>query len=441
MIRISLLATFLLFVSCSKEEKVGEVKKEKVSVAIDRNALFNSSFLGSLYYEKYGEQTVWEDYQDRQDLIDFILEKIEGEGLSISTYKMKELCLAHINYQELDYQQHVQADLDFTHTFLQVVYHLQFGKVNPNKFYSDWESGKKRFIDTELLHEALATHQVFSSLDKKIPVNPFYKDLRNEYQRLNDLESDKAKKIIVNMERSRWMPDDLGQNYVWVNLPEERLRVFEGGIETQVHRVIIGKPDRKTPILSSIINQLVINPTWTVPPTILKNDLVPKASANRGYFASQRLKIVDKATGATVSPENWNPEKFNSYRYVQSTGNLNALGLIKFNFPNKHMVYLHDTNNRSMFNQTNRALSSGCVRVENPFSLAEKILAIEQNDLTRSDLDTLVKREKTKFIELKKIVHVHQTYLTAYVENGQLKMFNDVYDLDNGLYQRLSKLK
>jgi L,D-transpeptidase YcbB len=94
-----------------------------------------------------------------------------------------------------------------------------------------------------------------------------------------------------------------------------------------------------------------------------------------------------------------------------------------------------------MFNQTNRALSSGCVRVENPFSLAEKILAIEQNDLTRSDLDTLVKREKTKFIELKKIVHVHQTYLTAYVENGQLKMFNDVYDLDNGLYQRLSKLK
>lgn len=437
---IVLFMLLILCFGCSKQKPTTKKITVLGEVSFEKDKLFNSSFLGYSFYENYGTQTVWSSFQERQELIDFILEKIEGEGFSIDSYKIKDLCLAHINYQDLDYYELVQADLDFTHTFLKVIFDLEFGRVNPKKYYSDWEPAKKRKVDVAYLHQALVSKEIYSALENKIPTNLFYKNLKSEFQKLTDFNSNKAKKIIVNMERSRWLPDDMGEYYVWVNIPEERLRVFESGIETKQHRVVTGKPERKTPVLSSVFNQLVINPTWTVPPTILKNDVVPKASENRGYFLQQRLKIVDKATGVVISPENWNPDRFNSYRYVQATGSMNALGLIKFNFPNDHMVYLHDTNNRSVFNRTERALSSGCVRVENPFSLAEKILSIEGSKWTRSDLDTLVKREKTKFIELKKIVHIHQTYLTAYVENGQLKMFNDVYDLDEGLYKRIAKL-
>src|SRR5690606_12823463 len=103
-----------------------------------------------------------------------------------------------------------------------------------------------------------------------------------------------------------------------------------------------------------------------------------------------------KKTGKQVDPENWNPENYGAYRYVQQTGRLNSLGQIKFDFPNKHMVYLHDTNNRAMFGVANRALSSGCVRVENPFGLAETIFKLEDKNLLRSELNTLAHYEKTK---------------------------------------------
>lgn len=438
MLKTGLMLFLLLGISCTSESTLLS-NKEKVSIDFLSEHLWNKSYLATLYYEKYGTKTIWQDPDDRQELIDFLLNRVENEGLTLTDYNIEDLAYAHSHYQELNYSQHLQSDFDFTHHFLLACFQLEFGKIDPTKIYSDWEISKPRKVDVDLLHEAIDLHQVYASLEKKIPNNPFYKDLQKEWIKVSDKHLPKAKKILVNLERSRWLPTDMGEYYVWINLPEERLRVYENGTPTQEHRVIIGKPDRKTPVLSSVLNQVVINPTWTVPPTILKNDVVPKATASRGYFYSQRLKIIDKNTGNTVSPEDWDPSRYNSYRYVQATGNLNALGLIKFNFPNKHMVYLHDTNNRSMFNQKNRALSSGCVRVEDPFRLAEKVLALEENKLTRSDLDSLVKKEKTKYIELKKIVHIHQTYLTAYVENGQLKQFHDVYDLDEGLFHRLTR--
>ena len=202
--------------------------------------------------------------------------------------------------------------------------------------------------------------------------------------------------------------------------------------------MIIGKKERRTPVLSSAFNGIIVNPKWTVPPTILKNDVVPKATANRGYFASNRLTIFDKKSGKQVSAENWNPANYSGYRYVQQTGKLNSLGLIKFDFPNKHMVYLHDTNNRSRFVENNRALSSGCVRVEDPFDLAKAIFQIEGVNVERADLDTLVAREKTKNIKLNKKVNVHQVYFTAVIDKtGSIKILNDVYSLDNILYKRL----
>src|SRR5690606_26472153 len=246
------------------------------------------------------------------------------------------------------------------------------------------------------------------------------------------------KKIWVNFERTKWLQPDLGENYVWINLPEYRLQLVQNNQIVETHKVIVGKKERRTPVLSSSFSGIIINPKWTVPPTILKKDVVPKATVNRGYFESNRLTIFDIKTGKQVDPESWNPENYKAYRYVQQTGKLNSLGQIKFDFPNKHMVYLHDTNNRTRFIENNRALSSGCIRVEDPFRLAEKIFKIEGKNILKSEIDTLAVKEKTKNFKLNKKVNIHQVYFTAVINDaGDVKILNDVYSLDNKLYKRL----
>lgn len=428
-----------LFTFCNKHTPKTLAIQKIESVEITKDIIFNRSYTAWLFYKKFGYHTVWYDKDNREQFINFLLNDVEKEGLSLHSYNLQRLIYADSHYEDLSYDEIVQTDLDFTHHFLLIAYHLEFGKINPKRFYNDWEIEKIPYFDIDNLHNAIATSEVKKALQNKIPSNNFYKDLNKVFRSLTDESDEYRKKVIVNMERARWLPDSFGDYYVWVNIPEEKLQLVENGTLTAEHKVIIGKIDRKTPILSSVFNNLIINPTWTIPPTILKNDVVPKATANREYFINNRIRIINKSTGKEISAEEWNPASYTSYRYVQASGSLNALGLIKFNFPNDHMVYLHDTNNKSLFGRNDRALSSGCVRVENPFELAERILQIEGNPMTRVDLDTLVARQKMKTIPLKKIVNIHQTYLTAYVKNGQLRTFKDVYDLDDRFYKRLIK--
>ena len=436
---VSLCIVMGMFTFCNEHAPNTHAIKKMESVEITKDIIFNRSYTAWLFYEKHGYNTVWFDKKNREELISFLLNDIQKEGLSTHNYNLQRLIYAHAYYEDLSYDQIVQTDLDFTHHFLLVAYHLEFGKINPKRFYNDWEIEKTPYFDIDNLQNAIATSEVKKGLQNKIPSNNIYKDLNKVFRSLTDESDEYRKKVIVNMERARWLPDNFGDYYVWVNIPEEKLQLVENGTVTAEHKVITGKIDRKTPILSSVFNNLIINPTWTIPPTILKNDVVPKATANREYFVNNRIRIINKSTGKVVNIEEWDPENYNSYRYVQASGPLNSLGLIKFNFPNDHMVYLHDTNNKSLFVRNDRALSSGCVRVEKPFELAERILQIEGNALTRVDLDTLVARQKMKTLPLKKIVNIHQTYLTAYVKNGQLQTFKDVYDLDDRFYKRLKK--
>ncbi|MEG1375806.1 MAG: L,D-transpeptidase family protein, partial [Myroides sp.] len=317
---------------------------------------------------------------------------------------------------------------------------------NPKKMYGDWEPYIPENDYSALLNKSLADQKVYDALEDIKPKSELYKKYKKAFAKYVPITSKDTlsaegllrKKVWVNFERTKWLEPDLGENYVWINLPQYDLQVVENGSITDSYKVIIGKKERKTPILSSSFNGIIVNPKWTVPPTILKNDLVPKASANRGYFASNRLTIFDKKSGKQVSPDNWNPANYGSYRYVQQTGRLNSLGQIKFDFPNKHMVYLHDTNNRTRFVESNRALSSGCVRVEDPFRLAEKIFKIEGKNISKSEIDTLAVKEKTKNFKLNKKVNVHQVYFTAVINDaGDVKILNDVYSLDNKLYKRL----
>lgn len=256
---------------------------------------------------------------------------------------------------------------------------------------------------------------------------------------LNYNRMQRKAQIVANLERLRWYPRYLGENYVLVNIAGFELWAVAKGDTIHHHRVVVGKNSRRTPILSSKFSDIVFNPTWTVPPTIIKNDLTPSATKNRGYFANNRIKIYKN--GAQVSAEDWNPEVASSYRYVQDPGSHNSLGLIKFNFPNNYMVYLHDTNNRSVFGRDGRDLSSGCIRVESPVSLAAKIFKMDQNEtMNEEKINSLIAKGKTTSIKIKSPIYVHQFYWTVSVaKDGGLKFNADIYNLDEGLYAALRK--
>ena len=215
--------------------------------------------------------------------------------------------------------------------------------------------------------------------------------------------------LIVNMERWRWLPGDLGSDYILVNIPEYRLRAYRGGSLRDEARVIVGKPESRTPLFSGLMEYAVVNPSWYVPPSILKT-MAPKLA---GYGGKTWGGYEVVRHGGHVSLR-------------QPPGERNALGFIKFMFPNQHAVYLHDTPNRSLFSAAKRDFSHGCVRVDDPFRLADAVLP----DWSEARLKKLIgKGERTLRLPAK--LPVHLAYFTAYVDDGgTFRTLPDLYGYD-----------
>ncbi|TDW46455.1 murein L,D-transpeptidase YcbB/YkuD [Flavobacterium sp. 270] len=252
---------------------------------------------------------------------------------------------------------------------------------------------------------------------------------------LNYSKESRKQQIIVNLERWRWFTSNFAENYFIINIPDYSLNVVENRDTTLVRNVVVGTSKRRTPIITSVLKSVVFNPTWTVPPTILKEDVVPAMKRNRNYLAKKNITIYDTA-GKVVDPMAWNVNKPGNYRYVQSPGYNNSLGLMKILFPNHHSVYLHDTNHRNYFGRSNRSLSSGCVRIENPLELAQHILDDSIN-YSRVKIDTIIASKKTTYTKITKKYALYQWYWTAWSKKNQLIFRADIYNLDLDLYAKL----
>jgi L,D-transpeptidase YcbB len=222
-----------------------------------------------------------------------------------------------------------------------------------------------------------------------------------------------AADIVANMERWRWLPEDLGERHIEVNLPEYTLRVVQDGKVIHQTRVVIGKTQTPTPIFSNKMQYVVVNPYWNIPPSIMKKEILPKLAEDPNYATAHGYEVIRRG---------------NSIAVRQPPGERNALGFIKFLFPNQHSVYLHDTPSRALFAQNRRAFSHGCVRVEQPFRLGQIVLGDEGYDEDR--LRKMVgKGERT--IRLKEPLPIHLTYFTLFVdENGRLQRRDDLYGYD-----------
>jgi murein L,D-transpeptidase YcbB/YkuD len=252
--------------------------------------------------------------------------------------------------------------------------------------------------------------------------------------------------IEINLERWRWLPRDLGIQYILVNIANFKLTVVEHRQPIMEMRVVVGKPYRKTPVFSGKMQFLVINPFWNVPTKLALKDLAPKVCSDLDYLAAKKIKVYknwqhdsSEINPLSISWCNLTLASFFPYKLQQASGPYNPLGKIKFIFPNKYAVYLHDTPDKSLFDKSLRDFSSGCIRVEKPYLLTEFLLKSDTRWTKEAILDLFESSER-KSIFLNEQIPVHLVYITAWADNdGVVHFRNDVYGQDRILYIALKE--
>ena len=234
--------------------------------------------------------------------------------------------------------------------------------------------------------------------------------------------------LLANMEKWRWMPRDLGDFHVIANVPEYRVRVYGGGEVVHEERVIVGKTNKQTPSFSDRMETVVFHPFWGVPNSIKVNELLP--SIARGGNALRKNGLRLQYRGREVDPRSvdWSTADIRNFHVYQPPGRSNVLGEVKFMFPNRHQVYMHDTPTKNLFKKQQRTYSHGCVRVRNPLKLAEAILKYDQ-DWTMSKVQrTVANGPENNSVKINRPLPVHIVYFTAVAQpDGSVKAFPDVY--------------
>jgi murein L,D-transpeptidase YcbB/YkuD len=244
-----------------------------------------------------------------------------------------------------------------------------------------------------------------------------------------------AQRIALNMKRWRYLPVDMGKRYVLVNMADFRLDLIDDGISELSMKVVIGRNQRRTPVLVESISAVILAPKWNVPHRIAMRDILPAAQRNPNYLSDKHFKVFEgwQTPAQEIDLENIDWDRFNSrlntYRMVQTPGNNNSLGDVKFVLPNDKSIYLHDTNHKELFGRKMRALSSGCIRVEKPRELAHALL--KDQNWNSQLISQVIDRAQTRPVKLKKPIPVYLMYWTSWVdEKGLLQMRKDVYQRD-----------
>ncbi len=255
---------------------------------------------------------------------------------------------------------------------------------------------------------------------------------------------ERIEQLVVNLERWRWLPDDLGDRHVVVNIPAYHLAVIEGGRTVLEMPVVVGSTARRTPEFSTRITTLVFNPTWTVPVKLAKQDMLPKMRRDQRYFADHGIRVYTSwsADAGEMDPDyiDWDAigTGIGALKLRQEPGPGNPLGRVKFVMPNGFDVYLHDTNSKGLMRRARRAFSSGCVRLDDALALADVVLA-EQADWTPERRAAITADWTTRTVTLSRTVPVHLMYATAWVaHDGTVQFREDVYGRDRALARSLT---
>ena len=256
---------------------------------------------------------------------------------------------------------------------------------------------------------------------------------------LNNTDWEKFKRIAINLDRYKLLPDTLPATYVWVNLPSYRLKLIDFDSIALESRVIVGTPKTRTPVLTSEISNFITYPQWTVPYSIIFKEMLPQIQKSTEYLRKQNLMVVDK-NDSIIDPNTIDWSKLSKKRFPyllkQRQGDDNSLGVLKFNFANKYSVYLHDTNARWLFGKSARALSHGCVRVKEWEKLSHFLV---RNDSVKYHPDTLrswINRQEKHVVYGFRKIPIYIRYFTCEGSDGKVKFYDDIYGEDKILRQR-----
>jgi murein L,D-transpeptidase YcbB/YkuD len=290
----------------------------------------------------------------------------------------------------------------------------------------DVTGDKENPLYDDAVRDAVKTFQTENDIDVDGNLGPnTVRALNGEKKVARTPAADPVDTVIVNMERWRWLPRDLGDPHVIVNIPDYTLTLWNDDKVYWHTKIVVGKPGKSTPLLSAEMKFITVNPTWNVPPSIIENEYLPALQQDPQALDRIGLKLTQDADG--------------TIHIAQPPGAGNALGRIRFNFPNKFLVYQHDTPDKYLFAKEERAFSHGCMRVQNPLTYGEKLLSLvlPQEHYTEARLEKMFGGNEIN-INFPKNIWVHLTYQTAFVDDsGKLVLRKDVYGRDQRMIQIL----
>ncbi len=383
------------------------------------------------FYQRQGYQGIWTGTQGlskRGQQLVSVLNDAWLDGLEPLDY----LGGFPDNPENLRGDQLMGAELFLSDAAIRFARDLYAGRTTPSVSEPDIVIERKK-LDTIALLGSMDKNGPLAVTERLRPTHEQYNALRKSLIKTSDPA--KRRQIIINMERWRWLPRNLGDKHIFVNTAAFLMYTRKDGKDIDRRKVIVGQEFHKTPIFSDNIKYSEFNPTWTVTPSIAGNEILPKLRQDPGYLSKKGYELyaswegdAPKMNAAQIDWTSVNPKKF-PYRIVQPAGPDNALGQVKFLFPNRFNVYLHDTANRALFDKQDRALSHGCIRVQDPIEFA-KLLYNMDNNPAASKISDILQTKKTKGVNFQTPIPVHLTYFTTWVKDGKVQFFGDIYGRD-----------
>jgi murein L,D-transpeptidase YcbB/YkuD len=325
-----------------------------------------------------------------------------------------------------------EVDTRLTYAYLQYAADLLGWSGNPKAIQTNWVHANNKADLAEQLAKAVSSNQVGETFDELAPTHPQYKGLQAALARERQNPTGHLDQIRMNLVRWRWMPRELGDRYVFVNVPAYQMQVMEGEKPVLAMRVVVGDPKHQTPLFSDEMTTIVFSPNWNVPESIIRTEMLPRLVNDPGYLERQDIQVVG-TSGEVIDAEgvDWGDEsEVAGLHFRQEPGPKNALGLVKFQFPNSFDVYMHDTPQDALFNKERRALSHGCIRLENPVALAQYVMR-DNPAWTAEKITAAMNAGEEHAVPLKEHLPVHIGYFTAWVNpDGSVTYTDDPYGLD-----------
>jgi murein L,D-transpeptidase YcbB/YkuD len=396
------------------------------------------------FYQSREDQPAWIDgvatTPQWKDLIQQ-LKYSAAHGLVPTRYRVAEFEQLREQSQTLlrgtrfPVEQVPELDLKMTFAYLQYAADLLGWTHSPREVHQNWLADARKEDLGARLTQAIAQRQVRTSLEELAPTHPQYKGLQAALAQEQGQPTGRADQIRMNMERWRWAPRDLGERYILVNVPAYVLQVVEKDRPVLSMRVIVGDPEHQTPFFSDEMTYVVFSPYWNIPPDILREETLPRVARDPDFLRRNNIEVVGTTgAGDIVDPESvdWSDESATrDFRFRQRPGDDNALGLVKFVFPNHFNVYLHDTPNDRLFFKEKRCLSHGCVRIEDPMAMAKYVMR-DQPEWTEPRIRDAMSARREQTVKLKTPIPVHIGYWTAWVEpDGKTVSYtDDPYGID-----------